>query len=75
VAAGTSAGLEDGAKADRCETKEAFREMLGEAYSEEVSEEEVVRHEPRDSTDQEERSRERGRCDFMVTRRSRVETR
>ena len=54
--------------------KEALRLTLGEAYSELVSDEEVVWHEPLDSTDQEERSSDRGRCDFMVTRRSRVDT-
>ena len=61
-------------KEDRLEMKEAFRLTLGDAYSELVSEDEVVWHEPRDSTDQEERSSDRGRWDFMVTRRSRVET-
>ena len=60
---------------DRWDTKEAFLETVGEwQYSEEVSLEEVVWHEPRDSTDHEERSRERGRWDFMVTLRSRVLT-
>ena len=54
--------------------KEALRLTLGEAYSELVSDEEVVWHEPLDSTDQEERSSDRGRCDFMVTLRSRVDT-
>jgi len=54
--------------------KEALRLTLGEAYSELVSEEEVVWHEPLDSTDHEERSSDRGRWDFMVTLRSRVDT-
>ena len=54
--------------------KEALRLTLGEAYSELVSDEEVVWHEPLDSTDQEERSSDLGRCDFMVTLRSRVDT-
>ena len=51
-------------------------ERAGEARSEDASELEVVQwEEARDSTDQEERSSERGRCDFMVTRRSSVQTR
>ena len=48
-------------KEDRLEMNEAFRLTLGEAYSELVSDDDVVWHEPLDSTDQEERSSERGR--------------
>ena len=51
----------DPMKEDRLEMNEAFRLTLGEAYSELVSEDDVVWHDPLDSTDQEERSRERGR--------------
>ena len=56
------------------EMNEAFRLTLGEAYSELVSDDDVVWHDPLDSTDQEERSSERGRWDFIVTLRSKVET-
>jgi hypothetical protein len=75
AAAAGGAGGSGPSTEERCETKEAFLETVGEwQYSEEVSLEEVVWHEPRDSTDHEERSRERGLCDFMVTLRSRVLT-
>merc|ERR1719291_269723 len=71
---GGQAGL--AAQLDRLDTNEAFLERAGEARSEDASELEVVQwEEARDSTDQEERSSERGRCDFMVTRRSSVQTR
>ena len=43
------------------EMNEAFRLTLGEAYSELVSDDDVVWHDPLDSTDQDERSSERGR--------------
>jgi len=56
------------------EAKLAFRETLGEARSEPVSELEVVCPDPLDSTDQEERSNDRGLCDFMVTLQSNVDT-
>ena len=52
------------------ETKEAFLERAGEVRSEQVSELEVLWLD----TDQEDKSSERGLWDFMVTRRSRVET-
>ena len=55
------AGPIDPMKEDRLEMKEAFRLTLGEAYSELVSDDEVVWHDPLDSTDQDERSSERGR--------------
>ena len=75
AAEGAGAGGSGPRTEERWETKEAFLETVGEwQYSEEVSLEEVVWHEPRDSTDQEDRSRERGRWDFMVTLLSRVLT-
>ena len=55
------AGPIDPMKEDRLEMNEAFRLTLGEAYSELVSDDDVVWHDPLDSTDQEERSSERGR--------------
>ena len=55
------AGPIDPMKEDRFEMNEAFRLTLGEAYSELVSDDDVVWQDPLDSTDQEERSRERGR--------------
>ena len=61
------------------EAQLAVRDTAGEAGGllwESVPELELVQwEEARDSTDQEERSSERGRCDFMVTRRSSVQTR
>ena len=53
-------------KEDRLEMNEAFRLTLGEAYSELVSDDEVVWHDPLDSTDQEERSSDRGRVDLSA---------
>ena len=65
-----------GSYVDRLETNEAFLDKLGEVRkSEHVSLLEVVWLEVRDSTDQDERSSDLGLCDFMVTLRSRVDTR
>ena len=59
---------------ERLDRNEAFLESEGDARSEQVSDDEVVWLEARDSTDQELRSSDLGLWDFMVTLLSSVDT-